>query len=70
MPIANLPDGTYEVRIFMDWSSVEIFINGGQYVMTAQLFPNLNYTDLIIDNTASEALIVQQFEVSTVNRIW
>lgn len=70
MPIANLQEGDYEVRILLDWSSVEVFINGGQYVMTAQLFPNENYTDLTIENTGNEALSLQDFEISKVKRIW
>ncbi len=43
MPMANLPEGELEVRIFLDASSLEIFINKGQYVMTAQVFPTEPY---------------------------
>lgn len=70
MPIPNLPEGEFEVRIIMDWSSVEIFINGGQYVMTAQLFPNEPYTDLTIENTGSTELLFRDLGLSQVNGVW
>ncbi len=70
MPVPNLPEGEFEVRIFMDWSSVELFINGGQYVMTAQLFPNEPYTDLTIANTGKTELLLRDFEVNQVKRVW
>ena len=58
MPITNLPAGQFEVRLFLDRSSIEVFINKGQYVMTAQFFPNENYTDLSIKNTGVGKLIL------------
>ncbi len=70
MPIPNLPNAPYEVRILMDKSSVEIFINEGQYVMTAQLFPIKSYTRLKIENLGVDALLLSDFEVSKVKGIW
>ena len=70
MPIPNLPSGEYEVRILMDWSSVEIFINGGQYVMTAQIFPNENYRTLVISNPAEAELELVEFAISRIKSIW
>lgn len=70
MPIPNLPPGQVEVRLLLDASSVELFINGGQYVMTAQLFPNAPYTDLKIENKGKEPLEFDSFEVSAAESIW
>ncbi len=70
MPIPNLPNANYEVRILIDWSSIEVFINGGQYVMTSLLFPNEPYNELEIENKSSEPLEFQDFKINTVNRIW
>ncbi len=70
MPVDNLPEGEYEVRILMDRSSVEVFINQGQYVMTAQLFPNKDYRTLEIENTSGHLLKFNDFEVNRVGRIW
>lgn len=70
MPITNLPDGEIEVRILMDWSSIEVFINTGQYVMTSQVFPNEDYTNLIFTNTSSSMLTIKDLEVNRAESIW
>jgi fructan beta-fructosidase len=70
MPISNIPEGMVEVRLLLDASSVELFINGGQYVMTAQLFPNSPYTKLDIENKGDEPFELQSFEVSGAESIW
>ncbi len=70
MPVPHLPDGEYEVRILMDRSSVEIFINKGQYVMTAQIFPNKNYRSLEVVNTSEKALELNKFGIDTIKGIW
>lgn len=70
MPVPNLPDSEYEVRILMDHSSIEVFINKGQYVMTAQLFPNEPYNTLTIENLGDDEILLKDFELSKVGRIW
>jgi fructan beta-fructosidase len=70
MPIPNLPDAQFEVRILMDWSSIEIFINRGQYVMTALLYPNEPYNRLEIENSDTLPQEFKEFGVNAVNRIW
>lgn len=70
IPVINLPEEAYEVRILLDRSSIEVFINGGQYVMTGQIFPNQNYNILEIENTSKQPLKFTDFEVSRVQRIW
>jgi len=70
MPLDNLPEGEIEVRIIMDWSSVEVFINKGQYVMTAQVFPNGHYTNLEIDNTSKATLELNDFGINKVEGSW
>ncbi len=70
MPVPNLPDGEYEVSVFIDWSSVEVFINNGQYVMTSQIFPNSHYTDLTVENLDDSALSMKSFSINEVKRIW
>jgi len=70
MPVTNLPDGEVEVRMLLDASSVEVFINQGQYVMTAQLFPNANYNELIVINYSDTPLEIVDFKVGRVKRVW
>ena len=70
MPLDNLPEQPFEVRILMDWSSIEVFINEGQHVMTAQIFPNEFYQELIINNRSATDLILLDFEVNSAETIW
>lgn len=70
MPIPDLPNGEYEVWIVMDWSSVEIFINKGQYVMTAQIFPQEFYRTLLISNPGEMELKLKEFSISPIKSIW
>lgn len=70
MPVADLPEVAYEVRLIIDHSSIEVFINEGQYVMTAQIFPNEKLTDLSIANLGAESFALKDFEVNSVHRIW
>jgi sucrose-6-phosphate hydrolase SacC (GH32 family) len=37
-----LRENTLSLRVFFDNSIVEVFINGGERVMTAQVFPEQN----------------------------
>ncbi|MBM1104704.1 glycoside hydrolase family 32 protein [Aurantibacter crassamenti] len=70
MPINELPEDAYEVRILVDQSSIEIFINEGQHVMTAQLFPNEPYNSLILENLSEDELLFNDFGLNKVSRIW
>lgn len=70
MPVANLPEELFEVRVLMDWSSVEIFINEGQYAMIAQLFPISPYNELQISNIGTSQLTLENFEISKAESIW
>ncbi len=70
MPVPDLPDGEYEVRILMDRSSIEIFLNKGQYAMTAQVFPNEDYNALKIVNTSDKALEFKGFSIHVLKGVW
>jgi fructan beta-fructosidase len=37
---ARLIDGRVKLHIFVDWSSVEVFINDGEQVITSRIFPD------------------------------
>jgi len=70
MPMPNLPSGEIEMRIFLDASSVEIFINKGQYVMTAQLFPTQPYTTLTLKNGGIAEAHVHSLTIRRVKGTW
>ena len=70
MDMSNLPEEAIEVRIFLDHSSIELFINGGQYVMTNQIFPNQFYTALTLENNSIGELKINDFSERKMQRIW
>ena len=69
MPVPELPE-QFELRILLDWSSVEVFINGGQYVMTAQVFPRENFNLMILENTSQEQSKFSLDGPAKVERVW
>ena len=57
-----------DVRIILDWSSIEIFIDNGKYVMTEQVFPTEFYTKLKMSSVGK--VEVKNFKLSNINSIW
>lgn len=70
MPMTDLVGEALDVRIFMDWSSIEIFINGGQHTLTAQVFPNEFYTTMKFENKENEKMEIKSLQVNAVKRVW
>ena len=70
MDMSNLPEEPVEVKILLDHSSMELFINGGQYVMTNQIFPNEFFTALTLENNSNDELIINNFSEREMKRIW
>ena len=50
-------NGKISLRIFIDRSSIEVFGNNGQFVMTNLVFPERPYTSLSISSTGGNARI-------------
>jgi sucrose-6-phosphate hydrolase SacC (GH32 family) len=48
---ANQPDGgkkdSIDLHVFLDINSIEVFIDGGRYVMTGNVYPDLGKDDEI-----------------------
>jgi len=64
----NPSDKEVAVRIILDWSSVEIFINNGRYVMTEQIFPHEFYNSLEISSIDQTKL--NKFNINAIKTIW
>jgi len=43
---ARLIDGNVKLHVFVDWSSVEVFVNDGESVFTSRIFPDPESTDI------------------------
>merc|ERR1719462_999154 len=50
-----------QFRMLLDWSSAEIFIDNGLYVMTSRMFPTKSYDTLTLSNSGSEDLVITLF---------
>ncbi|WP_419212708.1 glycoside hydrolase family 32 protein [Maribacter sp. X9] len=70
IPLTNLPEDPIEIRMLLDHSSIELFINKGQYVLTNQVFPNADYTECTIENNSDKPVNIDDFTERKVQRIW
>ncbi len=61
-------DREVEVRLFLDASSVEVFVDKGTYVFTNQLFPQNPYTELQISGEKDARL--NNFRINQLKSIW
>ena len=66
--LKNLPVNL-KVDIFLDASSIEVFLNKGQYVMTEQLFPSVPYTHLEIENLSTRELLIKNVKVRPIRSV-
>ena len=64
-PTEMLKGDTIDVKILVDHSSVEVFVNGGLLSMTDQIFPNAPFDTLIVENRDKQT----QIEVSNVKKV-
>lgn len=66
--LSNNNSETMDYQIILDWSSIEIFLNGGVYSFTEQIFPKKPYTHLKIQSDIKQDL--KNFKISKIKRIW
>ena len=64
----NLTTATLEYQIILDWSSIEIFLNGGVYSFTEQIFPNKPYTKLSIQSDEDQE--IKNLNIAKIKGIW
>ena len=52
----NLKDGKLKLHIFVDWSSIEVFVNDGEAVGTSLIFPDTESTGMELFSKGSGAV--------------
>jgi sucrose-6-phosphate hydrolase SacC (GH32 family) len=62
-------EGKIKVRILVDRTSLEIFINGGRYFMPVASIPDEDNTSLELFAEGGDAKIIS-LEVNELNSIW
>jgi fructan beta-fructosidase len=55
---ARLLDGKVKLHIFVDWSSVEVFVNNGEAVLTNRIFPDPDSQDIILYSEGGNATLL------------
>lgn len=68
MNFAPLDAATFE--IYLDASSIEIFVQDGRAVMTSRQFNTANFSAVTIVNNSDDELEVKDFAISPIRSIW
>jgi beta-fructofuranosidase/levanase len=68
-PLAANAEGQINLRIYMDWSSVEVFGGKGETTITAQLFPSDNATYAHIFSTGGSTQNVR-IGINEISSVW
>ncbi|WP_205419363.1 glycoside hydrolase family 32 protein [Mariniflexile rhizosphaerae] len=61
-------DGNIEIRLLVDVSSIELFTDDGEVVMTSLFFPNSDFTHLELSTESKTTL--KGFEINEMKSIW
>lgn len=69
IPLELNADGTIDVKIYGDASIMEIFINGGKYVVCKRIFPSQEGNQIVMD-VLSGAINVSHLDCYQMNSIW
>ncbi|MEL6306344.1 MAG: GH32 C-terminal domain-containing protein, partial [Bacteroidota bacterium] len=69
MPVVFAEEQVYDVSLYLDKSSIEVFIDGGKYTMTQQIFPDAEYDQLEIHNLDGVSAI-SDFGVYPILSVW
>ena len=67
-PTPNLITKNIDFQIILDWSSIEIFLNGGVYSFTEQIFPNQPYTKSTFQSDENQEIKTLSFQ--SIKGIW
>lgn len=66
--IPNIVTEIVDYQIILDWSSIEIFLNGGVYSFTEQIFPKKPYSKLTIQSDEDQE--IKNISINKVKGIW
>lgn len=66
--VPNIVSNAIDYQIILDWSSIEIFLNGGVYSFTEQIFPTEPYKKLTLIATDNQE--ITDFSIQFIDSIW
>ncbi|WP_173918458.1 sucrose-6-phosphate hydrolase [Halobacillus sp. Marseille-Q1614] len=59
----RLKNGLWSLRIFIDTSSLEIFVNDGEEVFTSRIYPDLNDPDILFTSLGQTVFSIEQWRL-------
>jgi len=65
----SLEDDKLRLHLFVDWSSVELFVNDGKTVLTTRIFPDPESTGIVLYSVGGEA-VVDQLDFWELVSVW
>ncbi|MCL6267643.1 glycoside hydrolase family 32 protein [Flagellimonas myxillae] len=68
-PLNQLKDGHFNVSLYLDWCSIEVFVDDGLFAITDQIFPTVPYNQLTIENEDTEKAI-QNVTIKKMESVW
>ena len=66
LSLCDVKDG-YDVDIYVDVASIELFVDGGRVAMTDIVFPTQPYSQFVIENTKGKSQ-VDEFKLYELKR--
>jgi len=69
MVMTQLKDN-FDMTLYLDKSSIETFVNQGQYAMTQQIFPIEPYTKLTFENLSNDEISIKDLIINPIKSIW
>jgi fructan beta-fructosidase len=65
----SLEDGKLRLHLFVDWSSVELFVNDGKIVLTTRIFPDPESTGIVLFSEGGD-VVVNQLDLWELATVW
>ena len=65
--LKKISSNKLQFQIILDWSSIELFLNDGEYSFTEQIFPNKPFSTLTIFSNQKQ---INHFKISAIHSIW
>ena len=69
VPMQHLGE-SINISMYLDRSSIEVFVNQGLYSLTDQLFPRGPYNTLRFENLSNTEILTKDWSIRTVRPIW
>ncbi|MDF1865045.1 MAG: glycoside hydrolase family 32 protein [Saprospiraceae bacterium] len=67
---ANLQEGKINLHVFIDESTIEVFVNHGEVVLSSQVFPKMNQGGIELYNKGDGRTVANTYNAWSYNSTW